>query len=111
MRGGFSLIELMVAIVLLSVGMLALAGSAATIVRTMASAEMETQRTQLVHSRMDALRSGGCGQVGSGSATSGGISLSWTSEAIPRGVVVTIASSYASRGSYSQRTYRTVLAC
>ena len=110
-RRGFSLIELMVAIVLLSVGMLALAGSSATVLRSMTTAAMQTRAANLAGSQLDAMRSAGCGQIVHGNRKERGVTLSWTTEAIPRGVIVNMTAVYATGYGMRTSSTRNVIAC
>ena len=110
-RRGFSLIELMVAMVLLSVGMLALAGSSATVMRSMTTAAMQTRASNLAASQLDALRSGGCSQLAAGSVKQRGVVLAWTTKAVPRGVVVDMTVAYSTGHGPRTSSTRTVIAC
>lgn len=55
-RSGVTLVELLVAVVILAVGILALAASTGTITRTLHGSRIATQAVQLASLRMDLLR-------------------------------------------------------
>ncbi len=69
-RDGMSLIELMVAIVILGVGMLGMAGISLTVTKQFSSASRQSDAAMVVQSRMDSLASVSCqGLAASGTQT------------------------------------------
>ncbi|HEV8358108.1 MAG TPA: prepilin-type N-terminal cleavage/methylation domain-containing protein [Gemmatimonadales bacterium] len=77
-RGGHSLIELMVAIVVLSIGLLALGAAAGLSVSDMSRSRRDTQYWADVQQVTDSLLLTGWGAVTAGSATVRGRAMSWT---------------------------------
>jgi type IV pilus modification protein PilV len=84
-RSGFTLIEVMVAIVILSVGVLGLISTSALVTRMIGRGNMTTKATQLAQTRLEILRqqalstTPSCSSVSGGTATaSSGISEVWT---------------------------------
>ncbi len=83
---GFTLIEIMIALVLLVVGVMALAGSSAMVTRMIGQGRASTLVGQLAGSRAEWLRqlaastSPACGSamLRSGSSNSGGVAEEWT---------------------------------
>ncbi len=73
---GFSLVENMVALLLLSVGLLALTSAVASVARLSGVAAVRTHGAALGASRLEALVAGSC-SVGSGDSTVGRFSLRW----------------------------------
>jgi len=55
-RSGFTLVEMLVAVVILAVGLLALAGSTGIITRTLHGSRIATQAVQQAQQRIDILR-------------------------------------------------------
>jgi prepilin-type N-terminal cleavage/methylation domain-containing protein len=55
-RGGFTIIEVLVAVIVLSVGVVALAGSAAMVTRMIGRGKMGTRAAQLASQRFELLR-------------------------------------------------------
>ena len=55
-RSGFTLVEMIVAIVMLAIGLLALAAGSGTVTRTLHGSKVATQAAQLAGWRMDQLR-------------------------------------------------------
>ena len=87
-RRGFTLVELMVAIIILAVGILGLAGTSAVITRQIGSASRQTVAATLAQSRFDSLSSINCaGLAPSGGATSGSVTVMDPRTGQPRGVI------------------------
>ena len=59
-RRGFTIVELVVAILILSTGLLALAGTSTYVVRQMAGGSLQTVASTMVQSRFDSLSSVKC---------------------------------------------------
>jgi type IV pilus assembly protein PilV len=79
-RGGASIVEVLVAIVLLAIGLLGVAGNAAIALRASGSAARERRATQRAADRVAALRAEGCAAARSGTLVDAGAALSerWT---------------------------------
>ena len=80
-RRGFTLVELVVAIILLSIGIIGLASTAGYVTRQMAGSSVQTIAASVAQNRVDSLTSIGCSRLTSGttgSATTRGISETWT---------------------------------
>jgi prepilin-type N-terminal cleavage/methylation domain-containing protein len=76
-RRGFTIVEVVVAMLILTIGVLGLAGTAASVTRMMGSSEIQSDATNVALSRFEVLRGGRCPVV-SGSNTSAGITERWT---------------------------------
>ena len=77
-RRGFSLVEVIVAILLLALGMLALTGSSAVIASQLAGGAQMTVAATLAQSRLESLRAADCNTLHGGSAEQRGIAESWS---------------------------------
>ncbi|HJR17192.1 MAG TPA: prepilin-type N-terminal cleavage/methylation domain-containing protein [Gemmatimonadales bacterium] len=85
-RCGFTLVEVMVAIAVLAIGIMALAGSSSSVTRMIGHGKVETRAAQVAARRMDILRLAAkapprCTNsefVSGGPAMSSGVSESWT---------------------------------
>ena len=81
-RGGFTIVEVLIAIIMLSIGVLALASSAGGITRMMSNGQRKTRSYATASSVVDSLRTiakANCaGLPASGSNTLADISTSWT---------------------------------
>ena len=59
-RAGFTIIEIMVAVVILSIGILGLAATAAVVTRQMTGAVHQNVAANVAYSRMEQIRTGNC---------------------------------------------------
>ena len=75
---GFALVELVVAVLVLTVGVLALAGTAAAVSRMVAWGQRLGGSAGAAQARLEALRSGGCGSLADGRDSVGPYQLRWT---------------------------------
>ncbi len=75
---GFTLVELVVAVLVLTVGVLALAGTAAAVTRMVGWGQRLSGSAIAAQSRLEALRAGGCGSLGSGRDSVGPYRLQWS---------------------------------
>lgn len=111
-RAGFTLVELLVAMIIFAVGMLGLAATAGSVTRMMGGAKRQTIAAQVAQSRIERLRATPCTTLTSGSETVRGVTNFWTVSAVTRGVNVTDSVVFAtSRGGTRTRVYKTTLSC
>ena len=92
---GLTLIEVVVALLVLSIGLVALAGVAATVTRMADGAQRSTQLAALLSERLEILQAEACGSAGSGKEVRAPFHLVWvvTPEAGGRRVTVSGTSS------------------
>ncbi len=76
-RGGFTLVELIVAVVVLAIGVVALGSTASTVSRMLTGGAAQTLAAQVAQSRFEMLRSVPCAQVTSGTADTRGVTERW----------------------------------
>ena len=76
-KRGFTLVELIIAIIILVVGVLGLASTAAVVMRQITASSMQTRAAMRGQSRLEALRSMPCANMVNGTATSAGITETW----------------------------------
>ncbi len=85
-RSGFTIVEVLVAIVVLSVGLIALAGSMSMVTRMIGRGKIETRVAQAASRRIEVLRSAaysttprctGGAFINGGPVTSGGLTETW----------------------------------
>jgi type IV pilus modification protein PilV len=111
-RAGFTLVELLVAMMVFAVGMLALAATAASLTRMMGGAKRQTLAATVAQSRLEKLRSSPCASLTSGSETVRGITNTWTVTAVSRGVTIKDSVSFpSSRNTRRSKVYQTSLSC
>lgn len=77
-RAGFSLMELMVALVILAVGVLGLAGVSAYTVRKVTAAELDTERGAALQTVVEQIRAVPFDDLSDGADTVGLFQVSWT---------------------------------
>lgn len=112
-RAGFTLVELVVAILILTVGILGLASTAAIVTRNMGSAAQQTIAAQTAQSRFETLRSNyNCAALSSGSATAGKNVREWWTVTNGVGVVMIRDSVvFRVRGQQKFQVYQSMLPC
>ena len=79
-RAGMSVVEVLIALKLVTIGLLAIAGSSALALRTSLDAGRRRHAAHRVSTRISALEAGGCAAISSGSATDSALQLTeaWT---------------------------------
>jgi len=80
-RAGFSMVEVIIAMIILTVGVLGLAGTTAFIVRQVTLSDLMTERAAAFQTVVDRLQSLPYDSVGSGSDSIGIFEATWTSVA------------------------------
>ena len=108
-----SLVELIVGIIVLTVGMLGLAGVSTVVLRQMNGSANQTVATTLVQSRLEKFEGRPCASIVGGTATTRGVTETWTTSAVgSRGkrIVSTVRFS-GLRGAASQVDFETVVSC
>lgn len=78
-EGGFSMIEVIVAMLILTIGVLGLAGTTAYIVRQVTLGDLMTERSAAFQTIIDRLQSLPYDQVTNGTDTIGVFTITWTS--------------------------------
>lgn len=119
-QSGFTLIEVMVAIVILTVGLLALASSTANVTRMIGHGKWATVASQVASQRLESVRrlaystSPACTSSAfiGGTATFGyGISETWNISGSGNSRQVQVAVTYPSQGRSTTDTVTTILRC
>ena len=105
-EGAFTIVEVLIAVLVLTVGLLGLASTAAYVTRMIGQGNRYTEASTLAGRRLEILRAGGCSTMAGGSSTSGRFTVSWTVTTINTGsqrsarqvqVVVTSPTNYGTR--------------
>jgi prepilin-type N-terminal cleavage/methylation domain-containing protein len=113
-RAGFTIVEVIVAIMILTVGVLGLAGASAVVTRMMGSAEVQSDAASIAATRFETLRGTRC-PVASGSVTAGGITERWSATQLGspafRMYDVVDSVTYRSRKGQRAQSYRSVVQC
>jgi prepilin-type N-terminal cleavage/methylation domain-containing protein len=121
LRSGFTVMELIVAIVILSIGLLGLAATSGIVMRLIGGGGHQTVAANVALTRFEQLRGLSCGRITSGSATSRNVQESWIVApvgpvAAPTAMDVRLTITYATNmrlGASSSRTqtYRSQIVC
>jgi prepilin-type N-terminal cleavage/methylation domain-containing protein len=117
-RSGFTLIEVLVAVTILAVGVVAMAGSAGADTRMIGRGKIDTRATQLATERMEALRRTAlfttprCTALASGGpTTTDNITLAWTVAVSGTGRNVNVRATYATARGSRTDTLTTYIDC
>jgi prepilin-type N-terminal cleavage/methylation domain-containing protein len=114
-RAGFTIVEMLVAVMVFSVGLLAVAGASSSITGMMGSSKRRVQAASIAASRFEMLRSISCVKLFAGSSTSEGITSSWTVKRVPntnpKTGEVTLTVTVPERGSPKVYTFHNVFPC
>ena len=116
MRTGFTIVELLFALVILSAGLLALHGSSALTLRMIGGGWTRTLAASVAQQRLERLRASACTGAGSGSGETRGIRERWTVSPHGAGVGIELTVEYlvrVHRGATSERTatFRALVPC
>lgn len=77
-REGFTLVEVIVAIVILAVGLLGMASTTAVLLRQVTIADLSTERSMALQTTLERLRAAPFDSVRAGSDTVGNFQVSWS---------------------------------
>ena len=112
-KDGFTIIEVIIAVLLLSVGLLGLASTAGTVTRMIGQGQRFTEASSLASERFEIIRSLECDNMAAGSATSGTYALRWTVDSLNSGAGREVNVMIQSRTGSGTRvdTFSTAIAC
>ena len=110
-RAGFTIVELLVAMMVFAIGILGLAATAASVTRLMGGATRQTIAANIAQSRLEKLRASPCGTLTNGADTTRGVVSTWTVQPVTRGVNVTETVIFPVPNGSRTRTYKTTLPC
>lgn len=77
-RRGFTIIEVLIAVMILTVGIVGLATTAALVTRMVGQGQRYTEAASMASERFEILRAQPCASLANGSQTSGGYTVAWT---------------------------------
>ena len=112
-RVGFTIVEMIVAIMIFSVGVMGLAGTAAYVARQMNGGMQQTLAATIAQSRLDLIAGSGCRTVVDGSATMKGITETWRVDRPANFNILRVTETVSWRSGRSTRsqTYTASLPC
>jgi prepilin-type N-terminal cleavage/methylation domain-containing protein len=108
---GVTLIEIVVAIVVLSVGALALAGSAAVMLRRMSDSSRGAAAASVARALNEAAFSRSCATLSSGNKQTAGIQSEWSVGASAASTNIRQRVTYATRGGSHTDDFLTAVPC
>ena len=110
-RDGITIVELLVSIVIFTVGVLGLTKSMTDVTRMMGGGAQQTLAAMVAQSRFDKLQSQSCVALTDGSDVTRGVSTQWTVQPVARGRSVTVTVTFTTPRGRRTRTYRSILPC
>ena len=117
-RSGFTLVEVLVAVTILAVGVVAMAGAAGTVTRMIGRGKIDTRAAQLATQQVENLRRIAYSTAPRCTALANGgpqltdhVSLSWTVEVNGTGRTVTVSASYATARGTRTEMLTTYIEC
>ena len=110
-RAGFTLVEVMVAMMILTIGLLGLASTSAVVVRQMGDAGRMGVAASVAQSRIEKLRLATCTTASAGSSTARGVSESWTITPQVRSARIDVTVTYSTRRGLRSQSYRSTVPC
>lgn len=81
-RAGFTIVELIVAMLMLTIGLLGLAGVGAVVLKQMRGGTYQTIAASIAQSRFEQFEGDPCASIASGTATVRGMTETWTASAV-----------------------------
>ncbi|MBI4500278.1 MAG: prepilin-type N-terminal cleavage/methylation domain-containing protein [Gemmatimonadetes bacterium] len=108
---GFTITEVVIAIVILSVGILGLAGTAASVTRMVGRSQQDGKTASLASERFEILRSLNCTAVAGGSSTSGQYSVTWSVTDVTNGKQATIMVTGPTATGTRSNTFTQIISC
>lgn len=112
-RAGFTLVEIMVAVVILSIGILGLAATASVVTRQMTGSVHQSVAANVAYSRMEHIRTGNCVAMAdsSGTATTRNVREKWVITKTNNALLVYDTITYLVRGTKKTQAYHAEFPC
>ena len=111
MRHGFTLVELLVAIVVFTIGALALAGTAGLVAMHVGDGGRLTITAHIARSVLDSLRSQSCDRARSGSSSRGSVVTTWAVSRNARTATIDLTINAPLQRRVARTTYAAVIEC
>jgi prepilin-type N-terminal cleavage/methylation domain-containing protein len=110
-RAGFTIVEVIVALVVTSVGALALAATSALILRLAADGAHQTRAATVAQSRFERVRAAECALMGSGTSHSAGLTERWSASPVVARLWLVTDSVVLHSGRRGAQVYRSLVQC
>ena len=111
MRPAFTLVELLVAIAVFTIGVLAVAATAGLVAAHVGDGARLTGSAHVARSILDSLAAGSCNAINAGSAARAGISAEWTVVRDSSAARVELSVGYALRRGARRDLYQLLIPC
>ena len=110
-RRGYTLVEMLVAIMLFTIGLLAMAGTASLVTMALAGSRTRSVAAAVAESRFDRLRAQTCSAHTSGTAVTRGVREDWSVRQLARADDVTVVVTIISNHRTQTQSFRTYIPC
>ena len=117
-RSGFTLVEVLVAVTVLSIGLVALAGSSAAVSRMIGRGKIDTRAAQLATQKVDSLRAASyfttprCNAlVDGGPETTDHVALAWDVTTVGSGRTIDVSATYGTARGPRTQVLTTYIEC
>ena len=110
-RRGFTVIEMIIAIMVMSIGIMGLAGTARYVAMQMGNGSTQTVAATFATKISDSLSARRCAAIVGGSATKRGVTITWTVADSSRTKWVTEQVQYKTKSGPKTVNYLTVIQC
>lgn len=116
-KAGFTIVEVLIAVIMLSIGILALAGTSGAITRMLASGKFKTRAATVIQTRLDSLRvvanrtTPKCTSLSNGTATVTPFSLVWVISGAGASRSIELRTSYRVGPRMQGDTVRALILC
>lgn len=114
-RRGSTLVEMLVAMMIISVGILGLSSGAMLVTRLMGGGARQALVANTVQAHLEKLRASSCASLTGGQDTVRGVITRWTVTSVTRGVDVAVTAQYAlaggRAGTLHTQSYKTIFPC
>ena len=110
-RRGFTVIEMIIAIIVMAVGVMGLAGTARYVAMQMGNGSTQTVAATFATKISDSLSARRCAAIAGGSATKRGVTITWTVADSSRTKWVTEQVQYKTKSGPKTLNYLTVIQC
>jgi type IV pilus modification protein PilV len=110
-QDGMTLVEVLVAVLILSVGVLGLVSVAAAVTLLIGQGQRYTTASALANQRIEMLRSQDCANLAEGSAVEGKYQVSWTNTDLGNGSRILVTVTSPQRHTARNDSFTTTISC
>jgi len=115
-RCGVTMVELLVALAIVSVGVFGLAGGATLVTRLMGGGTVQSRAATIANAHVEQFRAQSCASLSSGTDTLRSVITSWTVTSVSvsgtqRGASISMTVQYPTTKGMRSQVYSTVLPC